>query len=120
MTHLEPIIRDVKKFIPKPKHNKVVKARVLAKLYQAEAKEKKQHKPKHHTMRRRKQSITSSALSGLSSYLKARSERKRQQRIQKAETIRKIRESNLSQSLKQREQVKAGVPIYKEDNDDAM
>ena len=68
MTHLESVIRDVKKFIPKPKRNKVVKQRVLSKLYAIEAKEKPKRK-QHKIARRKQQSISSSIGHSFNSYL---------------------------------------------------
>ena len=112
MTHLEHVIRDVKMFIPKPSKNKKLKARVLSKLYAEEAKERKasRHRTKRVHIQPRQQHQKISL--GISDFLRKRAERKREQRIQQAKVIQKIRESNLSEQTKKREQSKIGVPIY--------
>ena len=97
-------------FIPKPSKNKKLKARVLSKLYAEEAKERKDKRVKRITIRPRQHHTGISV--GISNFLRKSSERKREERIQKARIVQKIRESNLPEPVKQQEQSKVGVPIY--------
>ena len=101
MTHLESIIRDVKRFVPTSTSQKKLKRRVLIKLYGIENKEPM-------TKRRKRQSkksggisdiINSSIAEGVKQY-KAHKESQHQKRIQKANTVKALMHSNLSEQRK--------------------
>jgi translation initiation factor 2B subunit (eIF-2B alpha/beta/delta family) len=109
MTHLKGVIRDVEKFIPKPISNKKLKRKVLSELYAIENREKKSM-PKRRQVAKQKGFIDS-----LVSGYKHHKENQSAKRIEKAHIISKIRNSNLPEQIKEREQAKLGVPVYKED-----